>query len=273
MTSELAVGIEELELRGRVVCVHSALSSFEQLVGGADAILDALLAADCTVVVPTFTYAFETATPAHAQWRRNGMDYQSAHDARPTADAELKTGYRTEENALSRADMGAIPAAVLARSGRVRGMHPLNSFSAIGPQAETVIAGQSPQDVYAPLRAVVAVDGRIILMGVDETSLTLAHLAEAEAGRALFRRWGWHDGVAVECQVGSCSAGFGQLSAVTAGLSRSAVVAGSSWRVLPAAATLDALTQAIAQQPLLTHCGRDRCLRCRDSVAGGPLLS
>ena len=264
----LDAGVKHLALGGQVVCVHSSLGSFERLAEGADTIIDALLAAGCTILVPTFTYAFETATPTDAQWRCNGMVYRTDQ-----VDGTDGPGFRVEDNALSRSDMGALPAAVLARPDRVRGAHPLNSFAALGPAAPALVGGQSAQDVYAPLRHLVTMAGRVILMGVDETSMTLAHLAEADAGRTLFRRWGRHDGVSVECQVGSCSAGFGQLHSAIEDIEESAVVAGSAWRVLPARATLAALTTAIRREPMLTHCGRDRCLRCRDGVAGGPVVA
>ena len=43
-------------------------------------------------------------------------------------------------------DMGAIPATLVAWPGHVRGNHPLDSFTAIGPRAAELVAEQTPLD-------------------------------------------------------------------------------------------------------------------------------
>jgi hypothetical protein len=86
-------------------------------------------------------------------------------------------------------DMGALPAAVLARPGRVRGDHQLSSFTAIGPLAEQLMRDQAPLHVFAPLEALTDTGGVVLLMSVGLDSTTLLHLAEQRAGRTLFRRW------------------------------------------------------------------------------------
>ena len=65
----------------------------------------------------------------------------------------LRGVYAPDAPDIDRADMGAIPAAVLAMPGRVRGNHPLCSFAAIGPLADELVAAQQPLHVFAPLRA------------------------------------------------------------------------------------------------------------------------
>ena len=71
-----------------------------------------------------------------------------------------------------------------------------------------VIGGQSPQDVYAPLRAAAANGGCVALLGVGLTAMTLIHLAEQVAGRELFVRWALlADGRRIPARVGSCSRG------------------------------------------------------------------
>src|ERR687891_282076 len=44
-------------------------------------------------------------------------------------------------------DMGAIPATLVRWPNRVRGNHPLDSFTAVGPSATELIAQQDPLDV------------------------------------------------------------------------------------------------------------------------------
>jgi aminoglycoside 3-N-acetyltransferase len=96
----------------------------------------------------------------------------------------------------------------------VRGNHPLNSFSAIGPLADELIRTQSLLNVYGPLQALYKHPATyMVLIGVDLTKATPIHFAEEKAGRRLFRRWAkLLDGTVHEVAVGSCSEGFNNLA-------------------------------------------------------------
>jgi aminoglycoside 3-N-acetyltransferase len=180
---EIRETLRGLGLAGRAVCLHGSLRSHGHVEGGAEAFVRAFLDEGCTVLVPTFSSAFEVAPPAHLRFRRNGWDYDSA-----PAREDSGRVYTPESSEIDR-EMGAIPAAVLAMQGRVRGGHPLDSFAAVGPRAAELVSGQTASNVYAPLKALVSVDGFVLLAGVGLERLTLLHLAEEEAGRILFRRW------------------------------------------------------------------------------------
>lgn len=227
-----------------------------------EALLNSLLGLGCTVLVPTFTYDLEQPAPPDAP-ANNGWDYDAwqvqAHDKR----------WEPALNQLSLADMGALPAAVLARPGRVRGDHPLNSFAAIGPHAE-IAAAQSARSVYAPLESVVTMGGKVILVGTSLTSTTMIHLAESRAGRTLFLRWAHNsDGTRVACDTGSCSVAFDNFLDVVS-MEADIMVGGSRWRILDAQHLLAEATEAILRDRAITSCGRAGCLRCRDALAGGP---
>jgi len=169
--------------------------------------------------------------------------------------------------------MGAIPAAVLAMPGRVRGRHPLDSFAAIGPRAAELVSGQTASNVYAPLKALARVDGFVLLMGVGLERLTLLHLAEESAGRVLFRRWANDpEGRPSAVEVGGCSEGFGRLEPHLRPIVRKVKVGQSLWTLLPAAQAVSLAADAIRSDPSITHCGDAACERCRDAVAGGPIL-
>ena len=266
---EIRRALRSLGLTRQAVCVHSSLSSFGHVDGGAPAVVRAFLREGCTVLAPTFSSAFEVTPPPHLRFERNGWDYGRS----PSPGLLPGRVYVTEAADIDR-DMGAIPAAVVSWPGRVRGNHPLDSFTAVGPRAAALASGQRPSDVYAPLAALARAGGRILMMGVGFERMTLLHLAEKGAGRALFRRWANDaQGRPTAVEVGGCSEGFGKLEPSLGPVARDAVVGRSAWRVLPADRALSRATAAIRADPGITHCGAAACERCDDAVAGGPILS
>jgi aminoglycoside N3'-acetyltransferase len=265
---EMNRAIVELGLGDLPVCVHASLRSFGWVEGGADAIVDSLLANGCTVVVPSFTSAFAISPPQHLRPPQNGFDYDRVEQK----GSESSTVYTPETSEID-SSLGAVPKAVLARPGRARGNSPLNSFAAVGPLAERLVAGQTTVDVYAPLDALSSAGGTVVLMGVGLDRMTLLHLAEHQAGRTLFRRWAKDaNGESTMVAVGSCSNGFPRLDLVLASIRRERLVGSSLWQVQDAAAVLEAAAEAIRNDPSITHCADVECERCRDAVLGGPLL-
>ena len=258
-------GLRSLGLRGQCLCVHSSLRSFGWVEGGAHTVVDAILAEECTLLVPTFT-EFQVSPPPHLQPIQNGWNY-----ALMSAQEDTHIVYSREMTQVAEDDMGAIPAAVCRMPQRVRGNHPLCSFAAVGCQAEELIWGQAPLDVNAPLRKLVKMGGSVVLMGVGLEAMTLLHLSEQRAGRVLFRRWAnGAAGQVVEVETGGCSAGFPHLESLLSPLMREAQVGDSRWQVFPALDTLAAASEAIRRNPVITHCGKTPC-RCDDAVQGGPI--
>lgn len=260
--------LRELGLSGRPVCLHSSLRSFGHVDEGAAGVVLSFLDEGCTILVPTFSSAFALAPPPHLRFERNGWDYDDGRAPRPVADRI----YDPEVSDIDR-EMGAIPAAVLALPARVRGNHPLDSFTAVGPRAAELVRGQAPLDVYAPLDALARTGGFVVLAGVGLERMTLLHEAEKEAGRSLFRRWAkGADGEPTVVEVGGCSEGFGNLEPHLRSVMRTAVVGQSTWKVFAAEQVLGHAAAAIRADPRVTHCGVAGCERCDDAVAGGPVL-
>ena len=104
--------------------------------------------------------------------------------------------------------------------------------------------------------------------------MTLLHFAEEMAGRTLFRRWA-NDatGRPTMVEVGSCGRGFPNLAAVLDPVAKIHSVGESTWRVYPVKETLALAAQAIREDPTITRCPHDDCGRCRDAIAGGPILA
>ncbi|MBO0793833.1 MAG: AAC(3) family N-acetyltransferase [Ktedonobacteraceae bacterium] len=269
-SNDIQRAVRELGLSGQVLCVHSSLRSLGHVEGGAGAVLDGLLAEDCTVLVPAFLYEYAISPPTDPWMRpeRNGYDYDVSAET-----VEHSLVYSPDVNEVHKG-MGALPAAVLARAERARGNHPLNSFAAVGSRARDLVGGQGPLEVYAPFEKLVECGGWVVMMGVDLTSMTLIHYAEQQAGRVLFRRWAnGSDGYPMMVAVGSCSRGFGNFDPIFAPFERQRRVGQSLWRVFPARLVLEAAAQAIRERSEITHCIYEDCERCNDAVQGGPLLA
>ena len=265
----MSKAVLSLGLSGLPLCVHASLRSFGWVEGGADAVLDGLLAEGCTVMVPSFSLAFSIAPPAHLRPPQNGCNYEAiCQEGNPT------WRYYTPDATEIDDFLGAVPAAIIARPGHVRGDHPLNSCAAVGPHADGLLAAQSALDVYAPLEALAKAGGAVILMGVGLDSLTLLHLAERQAGRTLFRRWAMGaDGEPTMVEVGGCSRGFPRVEPMLAPTRRERFVGRSRWQVFSASSALEAATEAIRNNPNVTRCEDPECGRCRDAVLGGPRLT
>jgi aminoglycoside N3'-acetyltransferase len=265
--ADVAAGLQRLALTGKPVCLHSSLRSFGTVSGGAESVIDGFLREGCTLIVPSFSWRFAVLPTAGLRPARNAWDYEE-----PRALEAAPAAYSPQTTEIDRR-MGAIPAAVVARPDHVRGDHPLCSFTAIGPRAEAAVGKQTWSEVYAPLQWLVENDGAVLLAGVGLTSMTFVHYAEQLAGRTLFRRWVLDaHGLTRMVPVGSCSNGFETLAPLLAPLSRRTVVGASSWVAHPAPAALTTLVGAIRERPDITRCADAGCLRCRDAIAGGPLL-
>lgn len=266
LPADLHTAVQKVGLAGRAVCMHSSLRSFGWVDGGAAAVVDAFLAEGCTLIVPTFSYVYASPPPAHVLVTQNAWEGMAVPAYRAVV-----PGYSPMSTEIDRW-MGAIPAEVLARPTHVRGNHPLNSFTAVGPLAHALIATQTPRDVYAPLRGLGEAGGAVLLAGVGLERMTLLHLAEQTAGRRLFWRWAVDaTSGTIPTRTGGCSEGFGRLLPVLASLFQQTSVGASRWLAFPAAASVTTAAAAIVTRPEITHCADPGCVRCADSIAGGPI--
>ena len=272
--TDLQQAIRTLKLAGQAVCVHSSLRSFGRVEGGAQTIVLAFLAEGCTLLVPAHTYDFAVFPPLALQVPRNGWNYASRATSYALQEGAGQGKIYTPATREIDPDMGAIPAAVVNTPGSVRGDHALNSFAAVGPLAEKLIAGQKPLRVFAPLQTLVDEGGTVLLMGVALDKMTMLHYAEQKAGREPFRRWA-NDraGQPQSVQAGSCSDGFEKLASVLEPWQREVVVGTSVWHLFPASQALQATAAAIRDHPEITRCGDPTCERCRDALLGGPILA
>lgn len=149
--------------------VHAAYKSFGAPVeGGPNGLIDALLQA----VSPGGTVLAPTHGPAHKE------PFHPTH-------SEMYPG------------MGAIPHIMAEREDSVRSWHPTHSDVAIGADAEMLLAGHEtagalgPESPLGRLRC--DLRGKVLMLGTDFRTLTLVHLAEAEANLPYIgKAWGDH---------------------------------------------------------------------------------
>ena len=72
---EIRAAVRALDVAGRPVVVHASLRSFGHVHGGANTVVEGLLAERCTVLVPTFSEVYAVASLPHQRLARNGYDY------------------------------------------------------------------------------------------------------------------------------------------------------------------------------------------------------
>jgi len=127
---DIRQALRALNLPGKVVCLHSSLRSFGEIAGGAITLVRAFLDEACTILVPTFSSVFEVAPPPHLQFERNGWNYSATFASKRSSERVF-----TPEVLDVDRSMGVIPATALSWTNHIRGNHPLDSFTAVGPQA------------------------------------------------------------------------------------------------------------------------------------------
>lgn len=165
---EIASGLRELGVRdGDVLLVHSSLSSFGRVAGGADSVIDALLdavGAAGTVVAPTHTWD-----------RIRGANV--VFDVRKTASCT-----------------GLIPETLRRRPAALRGLHPTHSCAAIGPMQRGLLRDHETQVTpcgrKSPYQRLMDCGGKIVFLGAGlDVNTSLHALEEMAAVPWLFDRF------------------------------------------------------------------------------------
>ena len=150
----IVAAIRELGVRpGHLLLVHSSLSSFGRVDGGAPAVARALVEAVSpggTVFVPTFNYG------------------QLPYD--PATTPSLT---------------GAITESVRGLPGAVRSRQPTHPVAGVGPDAESILAGHertTPFGPGSPLWKLWERGAWVLLIGCDHRASSMIHVAEELVG-------------------------------------------------------------------------------------------
>jgi aminoglycoside 3-N-acetyltransferase len=159
--------------RGDVLLTHSSMKSLGFVVGGPQAVVEALLdvlGPDGTLVVPTHTP--DNTDPAGWQHPPVPRDWWPIIRAGAPGFDPDRTPSRW---------MGRVAETVRTWPGAVRSGHPHVSFAAVGPRAAEITAGHRVDDALgdsSPLGAVYRLAGKVLLLGCGHDANTSLHLAE-----------------------------------------------------------------------------------------------
>ena len=147
---ELADGLVSLGLKSKdYVMVHSSLSSFGHLVGGAETFIDVLqkiITYEGLIMMPAFTYGREP-------FDRN----YTCSDTGKVAEV-----FRTMKNV-------------------VRSEHPTHSVCVWGNRSNELVDGHKTESAFcigSPMYKLLANGGKVLLVGVDYTSCSMIHVAQ-----------------------------------------------------------------------------------------------
>lgn len=241
-------GLKEIGLNeGDVVVVHSSLSSFGEVEGGATAIVDAILEAlgpTGTLVAPVFNYRPEIFDPA-----------------------------------TTTSLVGKITEEVRARPNAIRSLHPTHSVAVIGPLAREITEGHEKTTSFgrdSALFRVLQMGGKILQLGVTHTSNSMIHVAEEIAGvpyldkkryvgfktasGKIMHKWIRRPG---------CSKGFDVIEDALQqkGAIVQTMIGNCRARLMTARAVVDATVEALKADPEALLCDRPDCEVCAESRA------
>lgn len=242
---EIISGLQCLGLKqGDLLLVHSALSSFGRLEGGAETLITAiqeLLTPAGLLMMPAFTYG------------RQPFRIQTT----PSLTGRVSEVFRTFPKVL-------------------RSEHPTHSVVAWGDRADWIVGGhkvESAFSVNSPLHRLSESGGKILLVGVGHVANSILHVSQEIAGVAYLDRPKIvqvveSDGSLSTMKVrrAGCSVGFDKIGAdLEQGEVRKTIIGNSLLQCFIAREVVDIAVelQRINQEVLL--CDRQDCYACNEA--------
>jgi aminoglycoside 3-N-acetyltransferase len=257
---EIGDGLRRLGLDGASsVIVHSSLSSFGYVDGGAEAVCQALTSVCGTVLMPGGSWDL-TGIPAPPGTPRPNNAYEPAASW-PEFDERLSQATSFHPDLPVDRWLGVIPETFRRTCSPLRTSHPLFSYQASGPDAERLLAAQR---LDWPLGPIEALDGDVLLIGVDHTSNTTIHLAEQFLGRSRFHRYAkTAEGVWAEFpNIPGDSHRFDAIEPEVRSATKEVRIGSSRVRRIPRDAVLAATRRLILDDPTALLCTDDPTCRC-----------
>jgi aminoglycoside 3-N-acetyltransferase len=263
---DIRSGLEQLGLtRSSAVIVHSSLSSFGHVDGGADAAVDALMAACGTLLLPGAT-SHATGVPAPPQLVRENNASSNALDWFSFDAALSKAAHFHQDLPINR-NLGVIPETVRRTRQHVRSSHPYFSYIATGAGADDLIAAQRLDWPLGPIEALSQRGGHVLQLGVSHTTNTTIHLGEQLLGRARFYRYAKPaPGVWMELpNIPGASHRFDTIEPHLRSSTRQVTIGACTASLIPVAEVLTVTRRLIEDSPSALLCD-DRTCQCFASL-------
>jgi aminoglycoside 3-N-acetyltransferase len=223
------------------VIAHTSLASFgDEVRGGAETVVGALLGAFSGLMMPTFTY--RTMIIPETGPENNGLEYGS------TRDANLMAEFYSPQMPADPM-MGAASEALRQHPHAHRSMHPILSFAGIN--VDRALAAQTIADPLAPIGVLTESQACVLLVGVNHTVNSSIHYAEKLAGRKQFLRWALtHAGVVACPGWPGTSSGFQQITPHVEAITRRVQVGQAEILAIPLIELINIAKSLIAADPL-----------------------
>ena len=251
---DFITSFRKLDLRQVPVIAHASLSAFGYVQGGAETIVGALVASFSGVIMPTFTY--KTMITPDVGPLDNGISYGTGQHSNRQAEF-----YRPSMPADP--SIGIVPETLRHHPGAIRSNHPIYSFS--GVNADFAVKSQTLQNPFAPIEALAASAGWVLLLGVDHTSNTSIHFAEQVVGRRQFIRWALTPQGVIPCpRWPGCSYGFNQVIPRLKGLTKRVHIGRAMVQACPLVGLVETVGDMISEDPLALLCNNISCERCNE---------
>jgi aminoglycoside 3-N-acetyltransferase len=250
--NEILSAFQALELLHAPVIAHASLRPLGYVEGGAEAVLDAMLASFASIIMPTHTYKTQIIPDVGPP--NNGILYGSGH-----AINQMAQPFHPD----MRADpmMGVLPETLRNHPSATRTAHPILSFAGI--HADLPLFTQTLYEPLAPLGALAELDGWVLLINVDHTVNTSIHYAEKLAGRRQFVRWALvGDRVVESPNFPGDSMGFQAIESYLTFDTRRVQIGEAFVQAVPLQRLFDVVQDMIKKDPLALLCERMDCERC-----------
>lgn len=250
---DLAAGFKSLNIPKDVpVIVHTSHTSLDDIRGGCETILGALLANFQSIMMPTFT--LNTMLIPEDGPNNNGVTYGSAADKNSSADFFLRT-LESDHN------LGPLSETLRNHTAAQRSSHPILSFSGIG--VEEALESQTLEEPLSPIMVLTELDGWVILIDADQTVNTSIHVAEQHSGRKTFTRWALTTHGVYECpNFPGCPRGFNKITPMLNGMISHAEVGKIALQAIPLQTLMMTASKAVREDPFALLCENPECAEC-----------
>ena len=250
---DFVTGFQKLEIdRSRPVIVHSSLSAFGEVRGGAETVLGALFSSFDTLIMPAFTY--KTMLTPEVGPPDNAISYGSGKDTNRMAEI-----YRSDMPAD--VAMGVVAESLRAHPKALRSLHPILSFAGIN--AKPILDSQTIKDPLLPIQKLMDAQGWVLLLGVDHTANTSIHYGEHLVGLKQFIRWALTPKAVIPChRFPGCSEGFEEISPHLDEFVHRVELGEAVLQALPVVDLVDTVSGILKENPLALLCSREDCERC-----------